>query len=105
MRGRLIPLLVCLILVGTATTVALAQVGSPSPARAAAVRAAGAFEISDSIDGAPIFAANGIAPGGSIEGKVTIEDPGSVPVALKLQRGELTDAPGIGGGVLSGDCS
>jgi hypothetical protein len=102
MPQRLIPLLVCVILVGSAATAALARVGSPSPARAAAVRTAGAFEISNSVDGAPIFAATGIAPGGSTQGEVTIEDPGSVPVALKLRRGELTDAPGIGGGVLSG---
>jgi hypothetical protein len=32
---------------------------------------------------------------------VTIEDSGSVPVALKLTRGELTNVPGAGGGVLS----
>jgi hypothetical protein len=94
-------LLVCVILVGTATTVALAQVGNPSPARAAAVRASGSFEISNSGEGQPIFAAGGLAPGGSVSGTVGIEDSGSVPVALKLQRGELTDASGIGGGILS----
>jgi spore coat-associated protein N len=102
MRQRLIPLLVCFILVGTAATVALAQVGTPSPARAAAVRATGSFEISNSGAGQPIFAASGLGPGGSVSGKVTIQDSGSVPVALKLQRGKLTDAAGIGGGVLSG---
>jgi hypothetical protein len=101
MRGRLLPLIVCLVLLGGLGAVALGQVGTPSPARAAAVRAAGAFEISNSVDGTPIFAATGIAPGGSIKGKVTIEDPGSIPVALKLERGELTDVAGIGGGLLS----
>jgi hypothetical protein len=101
MRGRLIPLIVCVVLLGCLAAVALAQVGRPSPARAAAVRVAGAFEVSDSVDGAPIFAATGLAPGGAAGGKVTIEDPGAVPVALKLQRGELADTPGIGGALLS----
>ncbi len=101
MRGRLIPLIVCVILLGVLATVALGQVGSPSPARAAAVRAVGSFEIADSIAGEPIFAATGLAPGGAAKGKVTIEDSGSVPVALKLQRGELTDTPGTGGAILS----
>lgn len=102
MRGRIIPFITCVVLLGGLAAVALGQVGTPSPARAAAVRATGAFEISNSGAGAPIFAANGIAPGGAAGGKVTIEDPGSVPVALKLRRDELTDVPGIGGGVLSG---
>lgn len=104
MRARLIPLVVCIALVGGLGAVALGQVGRPSPARAAlvAVRAVGAFEISNSDEGQPIFAATGLAPGGSAHGSVAIEDSGSVPIALKLQRGELTDAPGIGGGVLSG---
>jgi hypothetical protein len=101
MRGRLIPLIVCVILVGTLATVALAQVGSPSPARAAAVRTGGAFEISNSDEGRPIFVAGEIGPGGSAKGTVTIEDSGSVPVALTLKREELSDATGIGGGVLS----
>ena len=101
MRGRVIPLVTCLVLLGGLAAVALGQVGTPSLARAAAVRAAGSFEISNSADGSPIFAASGIAPGDSVKGEVTIEDPGSVPVALKLQRGELTDAAGIGGGTLS----
>lgn len=101
LRGRLIPLLVCAILVGALTTVALAQVRSPSPARAAAVRATGVFEIADSAEGQPIFAAEEIGPGGSAKGRVTIEDSGSVPVALTLKREELSDATGLGGGVLS----
>jgi hypothetical protein len=101
MRGRLIPAIVCSILVGTLATLALAQVDNPSPARAAAVRAVGAFEISNSGEGRPIFAAKEIGPGGSVEGKVTIEDSGSVPVALILKREELSDRAGGGGGVLS----
>jgi hypothetical protein len=101
MRARLIPLVVCGALIGGLAAVALGQVGRPSPARAAAVRAVGAFEISNSGEGEPIFAADGLAPGGSAQGKVTIEDSGSGPIALTLRRGELADTPGSGGGVLS----
>jgi hypothetical protein len=101
MRGRLIPLLVCVILVGILATVALAQVGSPSPARAAAVRATGSFEISNSGDGRPIFATKEIGPGGAAKGRVTIEDSGSVPVVLTLKREELDDVTGAGGAALS----
>ena len=32
---------------------------------------------------------------------MTIEDPGTEPVALTLHRGELVDEPGLGGGLLS----
>jgi spore coat-associated protein N len=102
MRGRLIPLITCVVLLGGLGAVALGQVGRPSPARAAAVRATGAFEISNSIEGQPIFAAKEIGPGNSAKGRVTIEDSGSVPVALKLSREGLGDALGIGGGALSG---
>jgi hypothetical protein len=101
MRQRLIPFLVCVIVLGVLAAVALGQVGSPSPARAAAVRAAGSFQISNAVAGEPIFAAAGLAPGGSAKGTVTIEDSGSVPVGLTLQRGALSDTPGVGGGVLS----
>ena len=39
MRGRLIPLIICVVLLGGLAAVALGQVGTPSPARAAAIRA------------------------------------------------------------------
>jgi hypothetical protein len=101
MRRRLIPPIVCLLLLGGLAAVALGQIGRPSPARAAAVRATGAFQISSAGAGQPIFAAAGLAPGDSAAGQVRIEDSGSVPVTLTLARGELSDSPGIGGGVLS----
>ena len=101
MRSRLIPLIVCAVLLGGLAAAALGQVDSPSPARAAAVHATGSFQISNSDEGQPIFADDGLAPGGSARGKVTIEDSGSVAVALKLAHGELTDTPGVGGGILS----
>jgi hypothetical protein len=100
MRRRL-PFLLVLALLGLAAAVALGKVGAPPPARAATVAASGAFEISNSKEGQPIFAASGIAPGGSATGTVAIEDTGSGPVALKLHRGELVDTPGLEGGLLS----
>jgi hypothetical protein len=100
MRGRLL-ILLCAALVLAATVVALAQVGDTPGARAATVDATGAFEISNSHDGRPIFLASGIAPGDSARGTVTIEDQGSEPVALSLQQEEPLDSPGTGGGLLS----
>jgi hypothetical protein len=99
MRRRL-PVLVFLGLVATAA-VAFAQASREPRARAAAISATGAFEISNTDDGLPIFAAAAIAPGGSTTGTVAIEDTGSAPVALTLRRGELVDEPGIDGGLLS----
>lgn len=98
---RLLPLLVCLGLIAM-VAVALAQVGGPPRARAAAVATSGAFGIEDGREGKPIFAAAGIAPGDSASGTVAIRDTGSVPVALTLRRGELVDSPGLGGALLSG---
>jgi hypothetical protein len=99
MRRRL-PILVFFALAATAA-VALAQVTGQPRARAAVIAASGSFEISNSLDGQPIFAASGIAPGEATTGTVAIEDTGSEPLALTLRRGELVDEPGLGGGLLS----
>lgn len=98
---RLLPIFVVFALVAGAA-VALARVVDSPPASAAEIAASsGAFEITDSKEGEPIFAATGIAPGDSTSGSVTIEDPGTEAVALTLHRGELVDEPGLGGGLLS----
>ena len=99
MRRRL-PILVFFALAAMAA-VALAQVTGRPQARAAAIAASGSFEISNSHEGRPVFAASGIAPGGSTTGTVAIENTGSGPVALTLRRGGLVDEPGLGGGLLS----
>jgi len=57
--------------------------------------------VTNSDDGQPIFAATNIAPGGSADGTVTIEDTGSAAAALVLHRGDIVDSPGLGGGLLS----
>jgi hypothetical protein len=92
------------IFVGLATmaAVALAQVGGPPRAKAAAIATSGSFEVSNSAEGQPIFSADGIAPGESAQGTVAIEDTGSGPITLDLRRGDLEDVPGLGGGLLSG---
>jgi len=73
---RLTPILVLLVLAGLAA-VALAQVDDAPAARLTASAASGSFEVTNSRDGQPIFAATGIAPGGSAHGAVTIENTGS----------------------------
>jgi hypothetical protein len=97
---RLVPILVLLVLAALAA-VAFAQVGSAPAARLTATAAEGSFEVTNSDDGQPIFAASNIAPGGSADGTVTIEDTGSAAATLVLRRGSLLDAPGLGGGILS----
>jgi hypothetical protein len=99
---RGLPIVLCVVIAATAAAVALAQqVGNAPRPQAAAISASGSFGISSSHDGQPIFAAGGIAPGGSARGTVAIEDTGAGPVALTLSRGELIDTPGLGAGVLS----
>jgi hypothetical protein len=98
---RWVPIAVFVAL-ATVAAVALAQVGGPPRARAAAIATSGSFEVSNSAAGQPIFSAAGIAPGGSAQGTVAIEDTGSGPVTLDLRRGALEDVPGRGGGLLSG---
>ena len=97
---RLVPILVFGVLAALAA-VALARVESAPAAGAATIAATGSFEVTNSDDGQPIFAASGIAPGGAATGTVTIEDTGSGPAALTLHRRGLVDTPGLGGGLLS----
>jgi hypothetical protein len=97
---RVVPILVLVALAALAA-VALAQVESAPAARLTATAAAGSFEVTNSDDGQPIFAATDIAPGGSADGTVTIEDTGSAAATLVLHRGDVVDSPGLGGGLLS----
>lgn len=101
MRRSLV-IFVALATAGVASAVALAGVGGEPGARAAAVAAAGSFEVSNSRDGLPVFAAANLGPGGSARGTIEIADTGSVPVEVTLSRQDLEDTPGLGGGLLSG---
>jgi hypothetical protein len=97
---RLVPILVLLLLAALAA-VAWARVQDAPAARLVATAVEGSFEVTNSEDGQPIFAATNLAPGGAADGTVTLEDTGSAPAALLLRRGELVDTPGLGGGILS----
>lgn len=97
---RLLPIGVLIALAALAAA-ALAQVGSAPAARSTVVAATGSFEVTNSDDGQPLFAASNIAPGDSTSGTVTIEDSGSEAAAVTLHRGDLLDTPGLGGGLLS----
>jgi hypothetical protein len=97
---RVLPILV-LVALATLAAVALAQVGSAPAARLTTTAATGSFEVTNSDDGQPIFAATGIAPGGSAVGTVTIEDTGSAAATLVLRPEDIVDSPGPGGGLLS----
>ncbi len=97
---RFAPILVLVALAALAA-VALAQVEGGPTARLTATAAAGSFEVTNSDEGEPVFAATNIAPGGSVDGTVTIEDTGSAAATLVLRRGDIVDSPGLGGGLLS----
>lgn len=97
---RLAPLVVLLALAALAA-VGLAQVDHAPSARLTATAVAGSFEVTNSAEGEPIFAASNLGPGGSARGTVTIGNAGSAPAALTLRRGDLADVPGLGGGALS----
>jgi hypothetical protein len=97
---RFLPIAVVIVLVALAA-VALAQVGDAPAARATVTAASGSFEVTNSDQGLPIFAATNVAPGDSTSGTVTIEDTGTEAATLALVRGDLVDSPGLGGGLLS----
>jgi hypothetical protein len=98
---RWIPLAVYLELAAIATAVVIAGVGGEPQARAAMVTASGDFSLSNSKEGLPIFGVDEIAPGDSAEGTVEIANTGDVDAQLTLERRELSDTPGLGGGLLS----
>ena len=97
---RLLPILVLVALAALAA-LALAQVDRAPAARLATTATTGSFAVTNTQEGRPIFTAANLAPGGSAEGTVTIEDTGPAPATLLLRRGEVVDSPGLGGGILS----
>lgn len=71
-------------------------------ARSLKTRATGAMRIAGSAADEAIFGAANLAPGGSVRGTVEIRNLGRGPAALTLTPLNLSDAPGPGGGRLSG---
>jgi hypothetical protein len=99
---RALSLLIFLALAGSATAAVLGGGGGESAAKASAVAAEGSFSIASSRDGAPIFSATEIAPGDSVSGTVEIANDGELPGELIVAQHDVEDAPGLGGGELSG---
>jgi hypothetical protein len=72
-------------------------------ARSMKTGATGAMRIAGSAANEAIFAADNMAPGGSVRGTVEIRNLGREPAALMLAPLNLRDLPGAGGGRLSAD--
>lgn len=100
MRTRALSLLAFLLLAGSATAAVLGREDAAG-AEASAVAAQGSFSFANSREGMPIFSATGIGPGDSVGGTVEIADTGSLPGELTLSQHDLSDAAGVGGGLLS----
>ncbi len=100
---RWLPFCFYLGLAGVAAAAGLAGSGAKPGARAATVATGGDFAVANDHDGAPIFTASGVAPGDAASGTVAIADSGDLPAELTIHRHELVDAPGLGGGLLSGE--
>ena len=99
-RGQLIGLIVAAVLgLATAAAGALAADDPPHIQRAAA--ASGALALSNSREGAAIFAAHDLQPGDEISGTLTLGNTGDKPGRLLLSRANLVESPGLGGGRLS----
>src|SRR6185295_5055701 len=99
-RGQLIGLIVAALLgLATAAAGALAADDPPHIQRAAA--ASGALALSNSREGAAIFAAHDLRPGDEISGTLTLGNTGDKPGRLLLSRANLVESPGLGGGRLS----
>ena len=99
-RGQIIGLIVAAVLgLATAAAGALAADDPPHIQRAAA--ASGALALSNSREGAAIFAAHDLRPGDQISGTLTLGNTGDKAGRLLLSRVNLVESPGLGGGRLS----
>jgi hypothetical protein len=87
-----------------AVTAAVAMAGGNddrSPARPLATLAEGSFDFENSHSGMPIFAASELGPGDRTSGTVEIANDGEEAGELTLRQGDVVDAPGTAGGLLS----
>lgn len=85
-----------------AGTIAVVLWAAPQSSGAPQVQAyaRGALSLKNSRNGAPIFSASNLAPGGSVTGAVTISDTGRLSGSLALSSSNLLDRPGPNGGRL-----
>lgn len=94
----LVPVIYLVLAAATATAaVVAAPEGRPE---VVAVAAEGGFELANSREGGAIFTAAGIGPGDAASGTVELAASGG-PAELTLALGDLSDTPGLGGGLLS----
>jgi spore coat-associated protein N len=96
-------LIVALVLLGLAATLAVASVSlfTSSSANPENTFTAGSLSHSNSNEGAAILTAAGIVPGDTETGRVTIKNTGDVSGKFRLSTSNLSDTPGPNGGRLS----
>jgi hypothetical protein len=91
-----------LLLAVAAGAIAVALWAAPRSAGAPQIQAyaKGALSLRNSRNGAPIFSASNLAPGGSVSGAVTITNAGKQSGSLVLSASDLVDTPGANTGSL-----
>ena len=99
-RADLIALTVAAVL-GLALLASGAFAADDPPHIERAAAASGALALSNSRDGAAIFAADHLRPGDQVGGTLTLANTGDRAGRLLLSRTGLTDTAGLGGGQLS----
>jgi hypothetical protein len=97
-RGILAAAAAVAALLAWVVTSALAGERPPELGRMAA---AGAVTLADSDSSTAILHADGLRPGHSVSGSVTLGNVGESPGRLSLLRTRMVDVPGVGGGLLS----
>lgn len=101
-RRTLATLAVLAALLAGAATLRAAIGGEPAaPASGLRLSAGGSMSLSNSKEGAAIFALANLGPGDGGQGEVTLANTGTLPGTLALASFDRSDAPGIYGGALS----
>lgn len=96
--------------IASSLVMALAAIGlavaAPGPdrnvARVSLADVTGQVSIANSREAQSILSASGMRPGQSVTGSVTVGNDGDVPGRFTLAAGDVDDAPGPNGGLLSG---
>lgn len=89
------------LLAGAATLHAAIGDEPAAPTSGLQLSAGGSMSLSNSKEGAAIFALANLGPGDGGQGEVTIANTGTLPGALALSSLDRSDAPGTYGGALS----
>jgi Ca2+-binding RTX toxin-like protein len=100
-RRVLLTVVVTLTALAVGVAVAMGTMGSSPATPKLQSSAHGALSESNSLNGGAILSASNLAPGGSVEGEVTIGNTGTGTGSLSLSTARLSDSRGPGGGALS----